>query len=309
MFMSNIALSNGEVLTEKRSDSETVCDAVVSVRPLPAFTMDKGGGNGAHDDDALEAQFEEKVAERTTDLRIANQQMEAFIFSATHNLRAPLRHMVGYVEILQTEAEPPLSDANLGYVARVSEAADRMSRLIDALDTFSRLGKSEMRRTNVDLTPLVHEVVGDFKAKTKHRSITWKIHSLPTVKADRVLLRHVLVNLISNAVKFTRIRADARIEIGSAPGNANETVIFIHDNGAGFDPLNVHKLFCVFQRLHPDQEFEGVGVGLANVRNIVHRHGGRTWAEGVGDDGATFYFSVPKQRRYAYNAEEFPSGA
>jgi len=306
--MSNITPLNGEVLTGKKCDSEIVCDAAVNVRPLPAYVMDNGQRNGDHYE-GFDAQFEEKLAERTTDLRIANQQMEAFIFSAAHDLRAPLRHMVGYLEILQTDGEPPLSETNLGYLAKISVAADRMGRLIDALGTYSRLGKSEMRKTNVDLAALVREIVADFQEKSKDRNIAWEIHSLPAVKVDRDLLRHAVVNLISNAVKFTSIRAEARIEIGATLGSDDETVIFIRDNGAGFDPVNVHKLFCVFQRLHSDQEFEGVGVGLANVRNIVHRHGGRTWAEGVVDDGATFYFSIPKQRRQAYNAEEFPSGA
>jgi light-regulated signal transduction histidine kinase (bacteriophytochrome) len=304
--MSNIEPPNGKIVPAEISNSETVRE------PLASASTGHPINNGDRDadlDHADEAQLEQKVAERTKDLRIANQQMEAFIFSAAHDLRAPLRHMVGYVEILQTEGEPPLSETNLGYIAKISVAADRMSRLIDALGTYSRLGKSEMRKANVDLAALIREIVADFQEKTKDRNIAWDIQSLPAVKADRDLLRHAVVNLISNAVKFTSIRADACIEIGTAVGSDDETVIFIRDNGAGFDPVDVHKLFCVFQRLHSDQEFEGVGIGLANVRNIVHRHGGRTWAEGVVNDGATFYFSIPKHRRQPYNAEEFPSGA
>ena len=133
------------------------------------------------------------------------------------------------------------------------------------------------------------------KKETKERNIVWKIHPLPPVRADRALLRMVLVNLISNAVKFTGARAEAKIEIGCAPNGNGETVIFIRDNGAGFDPKYTEKLFGVFQRLHSQDEFEGTGIGLANVQRIIHRHGGRTWADGVVDGGATFYFSIPKQ--------------
>ena len=134
----------------------------------------------------------------------------------------------------------------------------------------------------------------DFLAETKARKIGWKIRPLPSVRADRALLRQVLVNLMSNAVKFTSARAEAKIEIGCAPDGDGETVIFIRDNGAGFDPRYADKLFGVFQRLHSRDEFEGTGIGLANVQRIIHRHGGRTWAEGAVDAGATFYFSIPK---------------
>jgi light-regulated signal transduction histidine kinase (bacteriophytochrome) len=191
-----------------------------------------------------------------------------------------------------------------------------MGNLIDDLLVFSRIGQSEMQKKEVNLGQLVRETVGDFQAETKERNIVWKIHPLPPVQADRALLRMVLVNLISNAVKFTGARAEARIEIGCVPsgdgspreiGGANvtgqaaevisqgETVIFIRDNGAGFDPRYAGKLFGVFQRLHSHDEFEGTGIGLANVQRIIHRHGGRAWAEGVVDGGATFYFSIPKQ--------------
>ena len=154
-----------------------------------------------------------------------------------------------------------------------------------------------MQKTNVNLDELVRETSGDFQAHTKERNIAWEIHPLPPVRADRSLLRLVLVNLISNAVKFTGARAEARIEIGCAPSGDGETVIFIRDNGAGFDPKYTGKLFGVFQRLHSHEEFEGTGIGLANVQRIIHRHGGRAWAEGVVDGGATFYFSIPKQNK------------
>jgi len=147
------------------------------------------------------------------------------------------------------------------------------------------------------LNELVRETFGDFQAEIHERKITVKIHSLPFVQADHALLRQVLVNLIANAIKFTRHRGEAKIEVGCIPGKKNETVIFIRDNGAGFDPQYAHKLFGVFQRLHSAEDFEGTGIGLANVQRIIHRHGGRTRAEGVVNGGATFYFSIPNENR------------
>ena len=150
-----------------------------------------------------------------------------------------------------------------------------------------------MRKIEINLDRLAHEVVNDFIAEIRQRNIAWEIQPLPDVCADRALLRMVLVNLISNAVKFTGARAEARIEIGCVPGGAGEVVIFIRDNGAGFDPDYAEKLFGVFQRLHRQAEFEGTGIGLANVQRMIQRHGGRTWAEGAVEKGATFYFSLP----------------
>jgi PAS domain S-box-containing protein len=274
----------------------------------------------------LNVELEQRVIERTAQLQAANEELEAFSYSVSHDLRAPLRHVMGFVDLLQKDAGPSLSENNLGRLTTISQAAKRMGDLIDDLLAFSRIRQSEMQKTDVDLAELVWETLGDFQAETKERKIAWKIHPLPPVRADRALLRMVLVNLISNAVKFTGLRpgeayapegarAQARIEIGCASsgdgspreiGGADaagqtaeaisrgETVIFIRDNGAGFDPRYAGKLFGVFQRLHRHDEFEGTGIGLANVRRIIQRHGGRTWAEGVVEGGATFYFSIPK---------------
>jgi CheY-like chemotaxis protein len=170
-----------------------------------------------------------------------------------------------------------------------------MGNLIEDLLAFSRIGQSDIKRMEVNLDQLVHETLSDFKEQTEKRNIAWEIRPLPAVWGDRALLRMMLVNLMSNAVKFTAARAEAKIEIGCAPGSEAETVIFIRDNGAGFDPKYTGKLFCAFQRLHSQDQFEGTGIGLANVQRIIHRHGGRTWAEGVVNGGATFYFSLPKQ--------------
>ncbi|MGA3172690.1 MAG: ATP-binding protein [Chthoniobacteraceae bacterium] len=246
----------------------------------------------------LNAELEGRVTERTAQLEEANGELEAFSYSVSHDLRGPLRHILGFVDMLQVDAGPSLSEKSRGYLSTISQAAKRMGTLIDDLLGFSRIGKSEMQKTEVNLDELVRETVGDFLAETKRRGIVWEIHPLPAVKADRALLRMVLVNLISNAVKFTSTRTEARIEIGWAPGGEGETVTFVRDNGAGFDPLYAHKLFGVFQRLHTQAEFEGTGIGLANVQRIIHRHGGRTWAEGAVDHGATFYFSIPKQGQY-----------
>ncbi|MFZ0825808.1 MAG: ATP-binding protein [Verrucomicrobiia bacterium] len=264
----------------------------------------------------LNAELEERVVERTAQLQAANAELEAFSYSVSHDLRAPLRHVLGFVELLQKDAGPSLTEKGLHHLTTISEAAKRMGDLIDELLGFSRVGRSAVQKTEVNLDELVRETLGDFKAETKGRKIAWNIHPLPAVWADRALLRLVLVNLISNAVKFTGHRAEAQIEIGcipdpdGSPGGLTppascgvavpakpqgETVIFIRDNGAGFDPRYADKLFGVFQRLHSRDEFEGTGIGLANVQRIIQRHGGRVWAEGVVDGGATFYFSIAKQ--------------
>ena len=268
----------------------------------------------------LNLELEQRVLERTAQLQAANEELQAFSYSVSHDLRAPLRHVVGFVDLLQKDAGPALSEKSLHHLTTIAEAAKRMGHLIDDLLAFSHVGRSEMLKTEVNLDQLVQETVNDFQGETRRRTIAWEIHPLPVVRADRALLRLVLVNLISNAVKFTGTRAAAKIEIGcltetqktditkaesgvparlsAFPISAlppDETVVFIRDNGAGFDPRYAHKLFGVFQRLHSRDEFEGTGIGLANVQRIILRHGGRVWAEGVVDDGATFYFSVPKQ--------------
>jgi light-regulated signal transduction histidine kinase (bacteriophytochrome) len=244
----------------------------------------------------LNAELEQRVADRTAQLQAANEVLESFSYSVSHDLRAPLRHIMGFADLLQKEAGPTLCEKSLSHLKTICQSAQRMGELIDELLAFSRVGRAALLQTDVNLDELVRETLDGFQAETKERNITWQIHPLPAVRADHNLLRQVLVNLISNAVKFTGRRAQAKIEIGCAPEANGETVIFVRDNGAGFDPRYAHKLFGVFQRLHSQEKFEGTGVGLANVLRIVRRHGGRAWAEGVVDGGATFYFSIPRQK-------------
>jgi PAS domain S-box-containing protein len=236
-----------------------------------------------------------ELQENARVLARSNSDLEAFSYSVSHDLRAPLRHILGFVDLLQKSAGPSLSEKSLRHLTTITRSARRMGDLIEDLLAFSRLGQSEIQRTEVNLDGLVRETLVDFQAETTERNIVWMIHALPVVRADRALLRLVLVNLISNAMKFTSARTEARIEIGCAPAGSGETVIFIRDNGVGFDPKYTEKLFRVFQRLHSQGEFEGTGIGLANVQRIIGRHGGGVWAEGLVDAGATFYFSLPKQ--------------
>jgi len=242
----------------------------------------------------LNADLEQRVVERTAQLEAANRELEAFSYSVSHDLRAPVRHVMGFVELLQKDAGPGLSENSRRLLATIFQSAKRMGNLIDDLLAFSRVGRAALQKAEVDLDELVRDALGDFQAETAARKIVWSIRPLPAVRADRALLRLALVNLVSNAVKFTGARAEAKIEIGCAPAGDDETVVFIRDNGAGFDPRYAGKLFGVFQRLHSQAEFPGTGIGLANVQRIIHRHGGRTWAEGAVDGGATFYFSIPK---------------
>jgi PAS domain S-box-containing protein len=269
----------------------------------------------------LNATLERRVVERTAQLDAANKELEAFSYSVSHDLRAPLRHVEGYVDMLGREVEGRLSEKGRHYMKTIADASREMGVLIDDLLAFSRMGRAEMMETSVDLNALARDTLRDLEGETRERNIVWKIPPLPTVQADPAMLKLVLVNLLGNALKFTRPRDPAVIEVGTMPiadcglriadcGNAeahdsqseisnpqsaigtSEITFFVRDNGVGFDPQYAHNLFVVFQRLHRTDQFEGTGIGLANVRRIIARHGGRTWAEGKINEGATFYFTL-----------------
>ncbi|HXR05125.1 MAG TPA: PAS domain S-box protein [Verrucomicrobiae bacterium] len=239
-------------------------------------------------------QLNVKLQRHAEQLETANRELEAFSYSVSHDLRAPLRHIDGFVKILDKQSGPNLDERGRRYLGIVADSARQMGALIDDLLVFSRMGRSELRRSKVALDSLVHEAVEGLQMETNGRPITWKIGDLPEVEADPAMLRQVWINLVGNAVKYTRPRNPAEIEVGCADATNGEFVLFVRDNGVGFDMEYAHKLFGVFQRLHRAEEFEGTGIGLANVRRIIARHGGRTWAEGKPDGGATFFFSLPK---------------
>jgi len=244
----------------------------------------------------------QELAKRSTELESINKELEAFAYSVSHDLRAPLRHMAGYTELLQKKASSGLDQKSNHYILMMLEAAKRMGNLIDDLLAFSRIGRAETQKTLVSLGQLVREALTEVRQDTEGRNIVWKIGALPDFYGDRSMLRLVLVNLISNAIKFTRTRPQAEIEIGSANGNGDELIVFVRDNGVGFDMKYVNKLFGVFQRLHQAHEFEGTGIGLATVQRIIHRHGGKVWAEGMVESGATFYFSAPRPQGQLWRA-------
>jgi PAS domain S-box-containing protein len=231
-------------------------------------------------------------AARTAQLIVANKELEAFAYSVSHDLRAPVRHLDGFAELLRRNCYGQIDAEGQRYLDKISSSAQHMGHLIDDLLAFSRLMRADVSRTRVNLRLLQEEVRRELEPDLAGRTAVWMIGDLPDVFGDRSMLRQVFANLLANAIKYTRGRPEARIEIGSAETSQHETTIFVRDNGVGFDMQYVAKLFEVFQRLHSD-EFEGTGVGLATVRRIVERHGGRVWAEGALDRGATFYFSLP----------------
>jgi len=240
----------------------------------------------------LNLELEQRVIERTTELETANKELEAFSYSVSHDLRAPLRHIEGFVEILRATKAASLDDEGQRHLQTIADSSRQMGKLIDDLLSFSRTTRVELRRIKVNLDDLIQSVLHEMELDLEDRKVEWKIDKLPEIEGDPALLRQVFCNLVSNALKYTRTRPVAQIEIGSTR-TENEIVIFIKDNGVGFDPRYAQKLFGVFQRLHRAAEFEGTGIGLANVRRIITRHGGRTWAESELDEGATFFISLP----------------
>ncbi|MDR3666814.1 MAG: PAS domain S-box protein [Ignavibacteriaceae bacterium] len=240
----------------------------------------------------LTEELELRVVQRTAQLVEANKELEAFSYSVSHDLRAPLRHISGYVDLLNKRFHELLPEKGKHYLDSIADSAHQMGALIDDLLQFSRTGRQEMKKADLDMNLVLQEALEGIKPDKQDREIEWIIATLPTVFGDHSLLRLVWTNLLSNAVKFTRPRKKTRIEINFRFEN-DEIIFFVRDNGVGFDMKYSQKLFGVFHRLHSTEKFEGTGVGLANVRRIILKHRGRTWAEAEPDRGAVFYFTLP----------------
>jgi PAS domain S-box-containing protein len=236
--------------------------------------------------------LEELVKERTSQLEASNKDLEAFSYSVSHDLRAPLRAIDGFSRILLEDCSGTLDDKGRRWLDAIRRNTQKMGQLIDDLLMFSRMGRHEMISVRINMEELAREVCEEFKAYVPERTIRVKFDKLPPSRGDRSMLREVYANLLSNAIKFTQPREEAVIEIGGAPGE-NEHIYYVRDNGVGFDMRYVDKLFGMFQRLHSMEAFEGTGVGLAIVQRIIHRHGGRVWAEGAVGKGAAVYFTLP----------------
>jgi light-regulated signal transduction histidine kinase (bacteriophytochrome) len=239
----------------------------------------------------LYSELELRVAQRTTQLAAANQELEAFTYSVSHDLRAPLRHISGFSKLLAEECGATLSPDAQHHLQRIQKGAQRMGMLVDDLLKLAHIGRSGLSLQSMELKTIVNQVIGELEPDCEGRQIEWKIGELSVVQCDPGLLKQVFQNLLLNAIKFTRSRPKALIEVGQKDGPATP-VVFVRDNGVGFSMKYADKLFGVFQRLHRQEDFEGTGVGLATVQRIVQKHGGRVWAEAELDKGATFYFNL-----------------
>jgi PAS domain S-box-containing protein len=239
----------------------------------------------------LNEQLEQRVAQRTAELEAANKELEAFTYSVSHDLRAPLRHVDGFSKLLVEQHQAELSPDAQEYVAIIRDSVLQMGILIDDLLNLARVGRKQLVMQVTGLNSLVEEVRTDLNRANPDRVIEWKVETLPFAECDPALIKQVFANLLSNAVKFTRPRKPAVIEVGAIRQD-DHPVVFVRDNGVGFSMKYAPKLFGVFQRLHRAEDFEGTGVGLATVQRIIHKHGGLVWAEAELDKGATFYFTL-----------------
>lgn len=236
------------------------------------------------------------LAQRAELLEAANSELEAYSASVSHDLRNPLTRIVGYAALLRDDPGEGLSEKNRAYVGKICAAAAHMTALITDLLRLSHAAQMKLEWSSVDVGALVDNSVAELEQELHGRNVLWQRPELPRLWGDASLLKQVFVNLISNALKYSRHRNPAKIEIATLNDSDQETVLYVRDNGVGFNPADSRNLFGAFQRLHSKEEFEGTGIGLANVRRIILRHGGRVWAEGVPGQGATFFFSLPKHR-------------
>ena len=235
--------------------------------------------------------LERRVRERTAELQASNRELEAFTYSVSHDLRGPLRHIDGFSKLLLEEYSADLPEDARRHLSRIRDGTRRMGMMVDDLLNLARLGRKELSMQLTGLSSLLDEAIRDLQPEMAGREIEWRIGKLPFVECDPALVKQVFANLLSNALKFTRPQEHAVIEVGATTQDGR-AVIFVRDNGVGFSMKYVDKLFGVFQRLHRPEDFEGTGIGLATVQRIVHKHGGRVWAEGELNKGATFYFTL-----------------
>ncbi len=250
--------------------------------------------------DLLVSTFEDAVSQnghlrrREEVLEATNRELEAFTYAISHDLRAPLRHADGFSKLLQEEYGTALDEVGQGYILRVRQAVQQMERMVHELLNLGRVGRRELRSRVTPLRPLVDMAVAELEGQSRGRPVEWRIGPLPELNCDPDLMESVFANLLANALKFTRGREPAIIEVGTMT-QGGRAVIFVRDNGAGFEQEYAGRLFGIFQRLHRPEEFEGTGAGLATVQRIVHKHGGQVWAESKLGQGATFFLSLPQR--------------
>lgn len=284
--------------TLRRRKDGTLIDVSMTISPTRAETGKITGASTIASDNTERKQARQLLIQRTSELEAANKELEAFTYSVSHDLRAPLRHINGYSKILLEDFGPQMQLAAKEYLQRMHETAQYMGRLVDDLLHLARVSRQELILQITGLNALIEEAIVHLRTEARDRQIDWQVGPLPFVECDPGLIKQVFANLLSNALKFTRPRERAVIEVGQMTVDG-QAVIFVRDNGVGFDMRYADKMFGVFQRLHRQEDFEGTGVGLAIVERIIHKHAGRIWAEAEVEKGATFYFTLvpPGQTR------------